>query len=405
MKWEPYSIKGSKGTEHKMQESEALETMSLIRGGAFYRFQEVAHLIRPNQWNAVRRIFIATLVGWVPLLVLTAVSGSHESLIAFLKDYRVFARVFIAVPLLIAGQKTIEERFRLIVRHFFDADLLRPEDLPRFRAILTTIKKLKDAWFPELALIALGCVGGIVFVGNELMFDAPWSVRIVGKISPSPAGWYFELVTQTIYMVLLGLALWKWFLYVLFFWRVSRLQLQLVPCDPDRSGGLGFLGYSPSAFLPVVIAGATAVGSVLRYQALHSEFSNESLATGLVVWVIIILLIFVGPLGFFAAKLTHLYRAGYVEYGSLAHLHAEQFQEKWVHQRQGNLGDLLVAQEINTLSNLASSLDRVRRITLIPIDRLTLIEVIVAAAVPMLPVILTQVPLSELLRMIFRALV
>jgi hypothetical protein len=129
------------------------------------------------------------------------------------------------------------------------------------------------------------------------------------------------------------------------------------------------------------------------------------LATGLVVWVIVILLVFVGPLGFFAAKLTHLYRAGYVEYGSLAHLHAEQFQEKWVHQRQGNLGDLLVAQEINTLSNLASSLDRVRRIRLIPIDRLTLIEVIVAAAVPMLPVILTQVPLSELLRMIFRALV
>ena len=42
-----------------MLEPEALETMSLIRGGAFYRFQEVAHLIRPNQWNAVRRIFIA----------------------------------------------------------------------------------------------------------------------------------------------------------------------------------------------------------------------------------------------------------------------------------------------------------------------------------------------------------
>ena len=237
------------------------------------------------------------------------------------------------------------------------------------------------------------------------MFDAPWSVRLVGKISPSPAGWYFELVTQTIYMILLGLALWKWFLYVLFFWRVSRLQLQLVPCDPDRSGGLGFLGYSPSAFLPVVIAGATAVGSVLRYQALHTEFSNESLATGLVVWVMVILLVFVGPLAFFAQKLTHLYRVGYVEYGSLAHLHAEQFQEKWVHQRQGNLGELLVAQEINTLSNLALSLDSVRRIRLIPIDRFTLIEVIVAAAVPMLPVILTHVPLSELLRMIFRALV
>ena len=389
-----------------MEEPETLETVSLIRGGAFYRFQEVAHLIRPNQWNVGRRILIMALVGWVPLLALTAISGSHASLIALLKDYRVFARVFIAVPLLIAGQKMIEERFRLIVRHFFDASLLRSEDLPRFRAILATIKRLKDAWFPELALIAVGCVGGIVFVGNDLMFDAPWSVRMVGRpFSPSPAGWYFELVTQTIYIVFLGLALWKWFLYVLFFWRVSRLQLQLVPCDPDRSGGLAFLGYSPTAFLPVVIAGATAVGSVLRYQALHSAFSHESLAMGLVLWVIVVLLIFVGPLAFFAPKMTHLYRVGYLQYGSLAHLHAEQFQEKWVHGRQGHLGELLVAQEINTLSNLASSLDRLRRISLIPIDRFTLVQVTAAAAVPMLPVILTQVPLSDLLKMIFRALV
>src|SRR5579862_8335042 len=137
-----------------MEEPEALETVSLIRGGAFYRFQRAAHLIRINQWNVGRRIFIAGLVGWVPLLALTAMSGSHASLVALLKDYRVFARVFIAVPLLIAGQKTIEERFRLIVRHFFDAELLRPEDLARFRAILTTVKKLNDGWFPELALIA-----------------------------------------------------------------------------------------------------------------------------------------------------------------------------------------------------------------------------------------------------------
>src|SRR5277367_1401724 len=101
-----------------MQEPETLETLSLIRGGALYHFQEVTHLIRPNQWNIGRRIFTAVLVGWVPLVVLTAMSGSHSSLIALLKDYRVFARVFVAIPLLISGQQLIEERFHLIVRHF-----------------------------------------------------------------------------------------------------------------------------------------------------------------------------------------------------------------------------------------------------------------------------------------------
>lgn len=389
-----------------MQKLENLDTVSLIRGGAFYRVQELARLIRPNQWNAGRRILAAVLVGWVPLVILTAISGSHSSLVALLKDYRVFARVFIAVPVLIAGQPLIEERFRLIVRHFLDANLLRPEDLPRFREILATIKRLKDAWFPELALVALGCVGGILFVGNDPMYDAPWSVRVLGtSVLHSPAGWYFELVTQTIYMILLGLALWKWLLFVVFFWRVSRLQLRLVPCDPDQSGGLRFLGYSPIAFVPVVIAASTAMGSILRYQALHSVFSRQSLNMVLALWVLVIFVIFVGPLAIFMPKLTHLYRVGYLQYGSLAHLHAERFHEKWVHGRQGHLEELLAAPEVETLIHLAESVDRVRRTKLLPIDRLTVIQIAAASAVPMLPVIMTQIPVADLLKLIMRSVV
>jgi hypothetical protein len=387
-----------------VQELENLDTVSLIRGGACYRVQELARLIRPNQWNAGRRIFAAVLVGWVPLVILTAISGSHSSLVALLKDYRVFARVFIAVPFLIAGQPLIEERFRLNVRHFLDADLLRSEDLPRFQEILAVIKRLKDAWFPELALVALGCVGGILFVGNDPMYDAPWSVRVLGtSVLHSPAGWYFELVTQTIYMILLGLALWKWLLFVVFFWRVSRLQLRLVPCDPDQSGGLGFLGYSPIAFVPVVIAASAAMGSMLRYQALHAVFSRQSLNMVLALWVLVILLIFVGPLAIFISKLAHVYRVGYLQYGSLSHLHAEQFHEKWVRGRQAHLGELLTATETTALIDLARSFDRVRNTKLLPIDRLTIIKVVAASALPMLPVIMTQIPVADLLKLIMRS--
>jgi hypothetical protein len=204
-------------------------------------------------------------------------------------------------------------------------------------------------------------------------------------------------------MVLLGLALWKWFLYVLFFWRISRLQLQLMPLDPDQCGGLGFLGYSVSAFTPVVVAASSAMGSVLRYQALHSLFSRASVTTVLALWVIVVLLIFVGPLAIFAPKLALLRRVGYLQYGSLAHLHAEQFHRKWVQDRQAHMGELLAAQEMAALNNLASSLDRLRRIHPIPVDRTTLLGLTAAAAVPMLPVIQTQIPLTEFLKMIFRA--
>jgi hypothetical protein len=390
---------------HKVQQPETLETGFSIRGGALYRFQEMARVIRPKRWSVGRRILIAVLIGWVPLVALTAMSGSRASLVALLKDYRVLARVFIAVPLLIAGKPLIRERFRLMVKHFSDAGLLGPADSPKFRSILTTIKRLEHAWFPKLALVAFGSVSGFLFVRNHLMFDAPWSVRVIGtSITQSSAGWYFELVTQTIYMVLLGRALWEWVLYVLFFWRVSWLQLQLVPCDPDQSGGLGFLGYSLTAFIPVVIAASTAMGSALCYQASHSVFSRASPMTVLALWVAVILLIFVGPLAIFGPKLALLHRMGSLQYGSLAHLHAEQFHEKWVQERRGHMGELLAAREIMALNNLAASFDRLRKMNPLPVDKITLIELTAAAAVPMIPAIMTQVPLTELLRMIFRAL-
>jgi len=121
-------------------------------------------------------------------------------------------------------------------------------------------------------------------------------------------------------------------------------------------------------------------------------------------WVTAVLLIFVGPLAIFGPKLSDLRRMGYLQYGSLAHLHAEQFHDKWVHGRQAHLGELLAAPEMEALAAVASILERLRRIRPLPVDRMTLLEITAAAAVPMLPVIMTRIPLKELLRVIFRAL-
>jgi hypothetical protein len=49
---------------------------SLIRGGPFYRGQQAIRLIRPDKWNMGRRIALAIVIGWLPLLVLTAVFNS-----------------------------------------------------------------------------------------------------------------------------------------------------------------------------------------------------------------------------------------------------------------------------------------------------------------------------------------
>src|SRR5687768_6139900 len=55
----------------------------------------------------------------------------------------------------------------------------------------------------------------------------------------------------------------RFFLWFLLLFRVSRLNLHLVPIHPDRTGGLGFLGASPLAFAPVLIAQGTILAGLI----------------------------------------------------------------------------------------------------------------------------------------------
>lgn len=77
--------------------------------------------------------------------------------------------------------------------------------------------------------------------------------------------------------------------------------------------------------------------------------------------------------------------------------------EKWVHARQDHLGELLAAKEMTALNGLASSFDKLRTMRPLPLDKITLLQVTAAAALPMLPVIMAKIPLTDLLRIIFRA--
>jgi hypothetical protein len=75
----------------------------------------------------------------------------------------------------------------------------------------------------------------------------------------TPAGWWHTLVSISLPVLYFFLFRWAW-VFVLWSWflfRVSRLDLELTPTHPDRTGGLGFLGWGLSAFATVMMANST----------------------------------------------------------------------------------------------------------------------------------------------------
>ncbi len=240
---------------------------SLFRGGPFYRAQLAIRLINEGEWNHLRRVIIAVVITWLPLVLLTAFFNP-SGLASLLTSYRVYSRFFIAVPVLLIGQTIMESRFQMVVQSILDTDLLADADLKRMDAMIVSLIRLRDSLIPEAIVIVLLIVHTIA--GVKLQLDVtPWLAHgTAPDIHVTAAGWYAILVSVTIFQFLLGISLWKWLLWTIFAFRLSRLNLRLIATHPDEHGGLGFLGLVPVAFTPISFALATAIGATWRHDIL-----------------------------------------------------------------------------------------------------------------------------------------
>jgi hypothetical protein len=376
---------------------------SLIRGGPFYRVQQAARLIRPNKWNNGRRLTFAIALGWLPLILITALFNP-QGFVSLIRDYRVHSRMLIAVPVLLLGQLLMESRFRMIVQHVAEADLLGMLDRARMDEMVRMLKRLRDSVFPEAIVLLLLIVHTLTsFKG--LVDVTPWlTYGVEPDLYLTPAGWYATVVSVSMFQFLLGLGLWKWLLWALFAFKLSRLDLKLVPSHPDEHGGLGFLSLTPVAFAPVSFAACTVIGATWRHEILSHGAELMTFKFPAIVLLIIIASVALGPLAFFVPRLVALRRQGILEYGTLGQMHSTEFHEKWILHRTGHETEFLTAPDSSSLNDYGRSYEKVEQLKPFPADRGTFIALAGSLAVPMLPVILAVIPLIVVLQSLLKAL-
>ena len=394
---------GSDSMDTKTDRQSANRELSLIRGGPFYRLQQATRLILPNQWNLGRRITFALALGWVPLILITALFNAG-GLVSLVEDYRIHSRILIAVPVLLLGQLLMESRLLSVVAHITEADLLDAPDLARMNGTIGTLRRLSDAYLPELAILLLLIIHTATSY-KGLVDATPWLAHGAGAdLRLTSAGWYAVVVTSTMFQFLLGLGLWKWLLWTLFAFKLSRLKLKLIPTHPDEHGGLGFLGLTPVAFTPVVFAATCVIGATWRHEILHGGANLMTFKLPAIVLLVITAMVALGPLAFFVPRLAALRRSGILEYGILGQIQAGAYHEKWIRHRIGHEDEFLTAPETSTLCDFGQSYERLKQLKPFPADIGAYIALAVSVALPMLPVILAVIPLAVVLKSLLGAL-
>ena len=376
---------------------------SLVLGGPIFQLLRRSHLTNDALELAHHRIIVISLFSWLPLVVLSALEGKMLGGIAvpFLLDAEVHVRFLVVIPLLISAELVVHRRMRFVVKQFLERHLIPESAMARFDAAIASVFRLRNSVLAEVLLFAFVYVFGILIVWRHYIAldTATWyATPSVDGSKLSLAGMWFGYVSLPIFQFLLCRWYFRLFIWTRFLWQVSRIDLRLMPAHPDRVGGLGFLSDTVYAFIPLLIAHGALLAGLIFDRIYHlgaklPDFMLESL-----VLVIFLMCAVLGPLLVFAPQLARAKRMGFREYGTLAERYVREFDGKWL--RGGAPADeqLLGSGDLQSLADLGNSFEVVRTMRIAPFTKETILQLAAATVAPVAPLLLTMMPLEELLK-------
>ncbi len=377
---------------------------SLVLGGPLFQLFLRAHLSDDALELARQRIIVIALLAWLPLLLLSALEGhllGDNVAVPFLMDVEVHIKFLVAIPLMVGAELVVHRRMRLLLKQFLERNLIPERAMPRFDAAIQSAFRLRNSTLAEVLLLAFVYGVGVLIIWRHFMaLDAPtWYATPSAEGSRlSLAGMWYGYLSLPIFQFLLLRWYFRLFVWIRFLWQVSRIDLNLVPTHPDRTGGLGFLSGMVYAFIPLLMAHGALLAGNLANRIFYLGSALPEFKGEIALMVVFLLCVVLGPLLMFAPQLAQAKRTGLREYGTLAQRYVREYDAKWL--RGGASADepFVGSGDIQSLADLGNSFEVVRTMHVSPVSKEAILQLAAAVLVPIVPLALTMMPLEDLLK-------
>jgi len=383
-----------------------MRRLSVVEGGPLDRLQLRLGLMKLQRPLIVRRALVFSLVAWLPLLILSAVQGRllTNVRIPFLYDPSAHIRFLLSVPLLIVAEVVIGPRIVAATSHFITSGLIPEDRYQDFDAAIVDAIRLRDSTLAEAIIFAITYFGAFLSIRFLSATVSTWHSLVTESGHRfTLAGYWYALVSLPIYQFLVYRWLWRTFIWCKFLRRLSKLDLQLISTHPDQAGGLGFLGETHRLFAIFIFAYAATASAIAAREVLFDKVPIQSYKIPIPALVVVMLLIFLGPLFMFAPILLRTRRKGLQEYSTLACKLGRLYDQKWV---KGNpLGESLLSTPDNTsLADYSHDYELVDRMRVFPFEPRTAVALALAGLIPMAPLLATVMPIEEIFKLLLKAL-
>ncbi len=135
-------------------------------------------------------------------------------------------------------------------------------------------------------------------------------------------------------------------------------------------------------------------------EILHRGSSLNALKYHVFIFVAVAVGFLYAPLFVFAPRQVQCRLRGLLEFGALIRRHDREFDERWNTPRSPGTPtcqSLLGSPDASSLADIATAYEHINRMQVIPFDKKAFFVLVLAAVLPMVPLIGTVVPLSEII--------
>jgi len=372
--------------------ADQLEHVPFLEQGPAYRlFSRVP--MAPS-----RRIILLVAIAWIPLALLSRLTPQETMTVTFFADLVVQIRLLLALPIYLLCVPFIERGIQYTVSELLQRDIVRDRDA--YASVIRTTQRLLDSKITDAVLALLAFARSFVYF--RVHPGSAW-LGIHPASSPTPAGWWFAVVSLPIVYFVTWWWLWRILVWVYFLGSVARLKLNLIATHPDRAGGIGFLTATQSRFAYLASGGSTVISADVAMLILVRGYKLEDFQILIPLIIVVLVALVIAPLFFFSNQLLTCARAGKRLYGRLGTEYVRDFEGKWIAGKRG--GDpLLGSADIQSLADLANSYQVVSEMRMVPLRRADAIQLIATITAPYVPLLLTILPAKELLKLVLSIL-
>jgi hypothetical protein len=372
-------------------------------GGPLHRLGRRFGLVRGH--DTFRLGVALGILAWSGLVMLALMKGVGGKVFA-LDAIGVHVRFLVAIPLFFLCETWVGPRMTEFVRDIVSNGVVPESGRPALVAVIRRVDRLKDPWLVEVLFLLLV----IAFVLVEPLLNIPgrtgnWELLLTesGGTGGPVLRWYFWFCLPLFRFLLLR---WMWHLalWCYFLWRVQRLDLHLVPTHPDRAAGLGYLEVVQEHFSTLVIAFSAVLSATYAEGLASGAMAFEALYRQIPLALLLVALLFIGPLFIFSFKLWDRRITGWREYMGMASRYVNAFDRKWIKGENPSGEALLGTPDMQSLADLNNSVTVVRELSCVPASRRLVLGLAASAILPMCPLVFFKFPVSDVAARLFQML-